>query len=270
MPYRLMHISDLHAGSPFNPAAAERLAEQAHAFAPDLLVISGDFVQRADFPAQWRTIKAYLKTLPQPQLLVAGNHDVPLYNVVWRLFFPYQIYRRQISADLNPVFSAPGLVVAGACSAHGLTIDGGRLAATQISALRTTFAGYGPDVCKVAVWHHPVVDAPGLHRHRTISAAPAAMRLLDEWAVELLLCGHAHLTYIGNTRDILPDLQRGTIICQSGTSTSKRGYGREKGRNAFNLISIDEYNIVIEPYLSDETGAFKPTAGYSFPRKGTC
>src|SRR6266540_2592211 len=69
-----MHISDLHAGPPFNPALAEQVAREAHELEPDLLVASGDFVQRADFVAQWRTIAAFLRTLPEPRLVVPGGN----------------------------------------------------------------------------------------------------------------------------------------------------------------------------------------------------
>ncbi|MBC8076215.1 MAG: metallophosphoesterase, partial [Chloroflexales bacterium] len=135
MYYKLMHISDLHAGPPFNLLGQLQVAREAHELQPDLLVISGDFVQRADFTTQWRTIAAYLKLLPQPQLVVPGNHDVPMYNSFNRLFRPYARYRRYISATLNPVFELPGLLVAGACTAHGLTVDGGRLSRSQQAAL---------------------------------------------------------------------------------------------------------------------------------------
>jgi 3',5'-cyclic AMP phosphodiesterase CpdA len=265
--YRLLHVSDLHAGPPFSPAIAEQLARQAHELAPDLLVISGDFVQRADIPSQWRTITSYLKTLPTPQLVVPGNHDVPLYNVFQRLLMPYSPYRRHISPELNPVFEAPGLVVVGACSAHGLTFDGGRISARQGAALRRIFARYGPDTCKVAVWHHPVVDAPGLHKTRAMSAGTTAMGLLAETGVDLLLCGHVHMGYVGHTISFAPGLARNTIICQSGTSTSKRGYGPERGKNSFNLITIDEQAIQISQQIySPEVGAFVPAAEHSFPR----
>jgi 3',5'-cyclic AMP phosphodiesterase CpdA len=249
VPYRLLHISDLHAGPPFDAAIAEKLANQAHALAPDLLVISGDFVQRADIPGQWRTITSYLKTLPTPQLVVPGNHDIPLYNVFQRLLMPYRPYRRHISQELNPVFELPGMVVVGAVSAHGLTIDGGRISAQQAANMRRIFARYGPETVKVAVWHHPVLNAPELHKQREISGATAAMNLLAECDVELLLCGHIHLSYIGNTHDLQPKLRRGTIICQSGTSTSKRGYGSERGKNSFNLIEIDSTAITIQPHI---------------------
>lgn len=270
MAYRILHVSDLHTGPPFRPAVAEDLIRQAHELAPDLVVVSGDFVQRADFPSQWRVANWLRAALPQPQLVVAGNHDVPLVNVLARLLSPMTIYRRQINAELNPVFAQPGLVVVGANTSHGLTGDGGWLGADQARNLRRIFGKYDARYCKVVVWHHPVVNPPEVQRNRVMLGAPKAMRLLDELGVDLLLCGHVHVGYISNTRDHLPALSRGTIICQSGTTTSRRGYGCEHEQNSCNLITLDPQAITITPMLHQPAQRrFVPTSEQSFPRAVT-
>lgn len=267
MRYTLMHISDLHAGPPFNAALAEQVAAEAHALKPDLLVISGDFVQRADFVAQWRAARAYLETLPEPRLVVPGNHDVPLYNVFNRLLRPHARYRRFISRDLNPVFEQPGLLVVGGNTAHGLTLDGGRLSRRQITTMERLFGQPRPGTCKVAVLHHHVVNPPG-HEHRNkIINAEETVHLLDRCGVDLLLCGHIHVSYIGTTLDVRPDLSRGTIICQSGTTTSRRGARRERGKNSYNVITIDDRVIQIVQHLYLESDRrFLPVAEHVFPR----
>jgi 3',5'-cyclic AMP phosphodiesterase CpdA len=266
--HRILHISDVHVGPPFRAEIAAKLAEQAHRLKPDLLVISGDFVQRADHPEQWRAAQELRAALPTPQLVVPGNHDVPLYNVHLRLLNPLGRYRHYISRDLNPVFELPGLVVVGACTAHGLTVDGGRLSAGQAAALRRTLGRYTGDTCKVVVWHHPVVNPPGIHKRREMDGADAAMTLLDELDAELLLCGHIHVSYVGNTLDVARDLRQGTIICQSGTTTSRRGYGREQGKNSCNLIEIEDHAIRVSQLLYlDEVGSFVPVAEHAFPRR---
>lgn len=269
MRHRILHISDVHVGPPFRQAVAEKLAAQAHALQPDLLVISGDFVQRADFAAQWRAAKALRAALPSPQLVVPGNHDVPLFNLHLRLLNPLGRYRRHISSDLNPVFELPGLVVVGATSAHGLTADGGRLSQRQAATLRATLARYGSDTCKVVVWHHPVVNPPGSRKDRRMAGADAAISLLDACGVELLLSGHLHMSYIGHTRDIDHHLHQGTIICQSGTTTSCRGHGREHGQNSCNLIEITDQHIHISQMLfMQESATFVPFADHTFRRRG--
>jgi 3',5'-cyclic AMP phosphodiesterase CpdA len=267
VPYRILHVSDLHTGPPFREHVAAALIRQAHELRPDLLVISGDFVQRADFVAQWRAAQELRAALPTPQLVVPGNHDVPLYHAHLRLLDPLGRYRRYISAELNPVFERPGLVVVGAVSAHGLTFDGGWISVSQARALRSILGRYGPEVYKVVVWHHPVVNPPGIERSRVMAGARRAMGLLDEIGADLLLCGHVHVSYIGNTRDVLGDLRRGTLICQSGTTTSRRGHGSEHGKNSCNLIELDEGELRVSQLLySDEAGRFEPVADFTFAR----
>jgi 3',5'-cyclic AMP phosphodiesterase CpdA len=263
-----MHISDLHAGPPFRVQLAEQVAREAHELKPDLLVISGDFVQRADFPNQWRAITSYLKSLPEPRLVVAGNHDVPLFNPFNRLFRSYETYKRHISPDLNPVFERPGLAVVGGCTAHGLTVDGGHLSADQIATIERHFSRVPAGTCKVAVLHHHVVNPPGAEGRNMISNADAAVQLLDRCGVELLLCGHIHVSYVGTTLDARPDLRQGTIICQSGTTTSGRGKGRERGKNSYNVIEIEDHVIRIGQHMYiEDAGRFVPVAEHVFPRR---
>jgi 3',5'-cyclic AMP phosphodiesterase CpdA len=266
--YVLMHISDLHAGPPFRLALAEQLAREAHELKPDLLVVSGDFVQRADFTYQWQAIAAYLKTLPEPRLVVAGNHDVPLFNPYNRLFRSYERYHKYITPDLNPVFERPGLAVVGGCSAHGRTVDGGYLSREQMAIMERNLNRFPEGTCKVAVLHHHVVNPPGSRHRNMIKNADQAVQLLDRCGVELLLCGHIHVSYVGTTLDVRPNLRQGTIICQSGTSTSRRGHGREKGKNSYNVIEIDDMVIRIGQHMFlEDAGGFVPVAEHVFPRR---
>ncbi len=268
MRHTLMHISDLHAGSPFNPRVADQLAREAHDLHPDLLVISGDLVQRADFPAQWATITEYLRILPEPRLIIPGNHDVPLFNPLARLFRPLDVYRRYITPDLNPVFERPGLAVVGGNSAHGLTVDGGYVSRAQRETMERAFARWPDGVCKVAVLHHGVVRPPGCERRSIIRNADDVIRMLDRSGVELLLCGHHHVAYVGTTRDVRPDLQHGTIIVQSGTSTSRRVRHGEHGRNSYNVITIEDGVIRIRQHLyREDTRRYVASAEHVFPQR---
>lgn len=257
MRYTLMHISDLHAGPPFKRDIAAIVARHAHELQPDLLIISGDFVQRATFPWEWSSIKTYLHTLPEPRLVVPGNHDVPLFDGFSRLLAPMHYYRRHISRDLNPVFARPGLVVVGGNSAHGLTMDGGYVNRQQRAAIEQAFAPYPADTCKVAVLHHPLSDPPvGRHKSK-IRNAKTMLQLLDRCGVDLFLCGHVHFSFVGTANGAATAIQAGTliteregiIICQSGTTTSRRGRGIDRGKNSFNVIEIDEQTIRIHPHF---------------------
>ena len=107
----VVHLSDLHFGR-IDQALLAPLIEQIHAATPDLIVVSGDLTQRAK-SAQFIAAREFLDALPQPQIVVPGNHDVPLYSVFERMVDPHRLYREIISSDLNPVLRVKGAVIVG-------------------------------------------------------------------------------------------------------------------------------------------------------------
>src|SRR5262249_26271474 len=107
----ILHVSDLHFGPVWHAGAADAVLQTAHDCAPDAIVVSGDLTMRAK-PAQFAAAGEFLRRLPSaPQIVVPGNHDVPLYRVVERLLRPYAGYRKHISRNLDEVHRLPGLTV---------------------------------------------------------------------------------------------------------------------------------------------------------------
>jgi hypothetical protein len=89
--------------------------------------------------------------------------------------------------------------------------------------------------------------------------------------VNLILGGHLHRAYIGNSLDVYAgaDREHGIIIVQSGTSTSRRGRAREREKNSFNLLEIDGESIRVVHYMYfDDAGGFAPISRHRFPRQG--
>src|SRR5688572_15798190 len=108
----LLHISDLHFGPYFLPDVGEAVLRAAVTLEPDIIVASGDFTQRAK-PAEYEAAHNFLARLPPVPLVVTpGNHDVPLYRVMERLFTPYDLYRQHISQELDTVLRHPAAIIA--------------------------------------------------------------------------------------------------------------------------------------------------------------
>ncbi len=96
MPIRtLVHLSDLHFGR-IDPALVDPLRRAVNALKPDLVAISGDFTQRARH-SQFAEARAFIQSLEAKTLVVPGNHDIPLYDVVERFAAPLVRYRQYIS-----------------------------------------------------------------------------------------------------------------------------------------------------------------------------
>src|SRR5690349_11825020 len=98
----IAHISDVHFGR-IDLQVVEGLVADLSPRNPSLMVISGDLTQRAR-RWQYQAAAGFLKRIPQPQLVVPGNHDVPLYDVIRRFFAPLQVYKNYITPDLRPTY----------------------------------------------------------------------------------------------------------------------------------------------------------------------
>lgn len=240
MPARILHISDLHLGPPFVPAVAEALLQTIPSLAPDAIVVSGDLTQRAKRNQFEEARRFFDRMSDYPLLIIPGNHDVALWRIFERLFKPHALYCEIISPDLNPVLHIDNVVLVGLDStAPRRSISNGRLDRHQLEHSEKAFAGVSEDKVRIVVAHHQF--APGHDRVFDI-AMGGAQRAIDyfvEQKVEMILGGHLHRAYIGNSLDFFPGhhRDRGVIIVQCGTTTSSRGKGRERNENTFNLIS---------------------------------
>jgi len=150
-------------------------------------------------------------------------------------------------------------------------ITNGRLHVDQLDHCTQVLTEVPDDWVRIVVAHHHFAPAPDYLHDQTMPKAKRAMDRFIDLGVELILGGHLHRAYIGNSLDFYPghDRQHGVIIVQSGTTTSRRGRGREREKNSFNLIQIDDETISVTHYMFfDESNRFFPFSRHLFPRAG--
>lgn len=268
----LLHISDLHFGPPFVQEVGEALLRQIPELEPDIIAVSGDFTQRAK-PDQFAHARAFLDRLPDvPRVVVPGNHDVPLYRVLERFFRPRALYREYISPDLDQVLRRPGVVIVGLDSTSPRrSISNGRIHLDQLDFCEEALKEAPEGDLRIVVTHHHFAPAPDYEKDQTMPKARRALDRFVEMGVEMILGGHLHRAYIGNSLDVYPgkERERGIIIVQSGTTTSRRGRAREREKNSLNLIRLDERTFRITHYIfDDDEESFFPASRHIFPRPG--
>jgi len=240
----LVHLSDIHFGR-VDAAIIEPLINLIADLKPDVVAVSGDLTQRAR-SQQFKEARAFLDRLPKPQIIVPGNHDVPLYDIFARFLQPLDKYRRFITEDLSPFYADEEVAVLGINTARSLTIKGGRVNEEQVSLMREKLCPCGADVVKIIVTHHPFDLPEGFDDSNLVGRAQMAMETLADCGADVFLSGHLHVSHTGHTAKRYKIGDHSALVVQAGTATSTRGRGEA---NSFNVIGIDYPNITVERYV---------------------
>ena len=247
----IVHLSDLHFGR-VNPGLLDPLIRSVSEVKPNLIAVSGDLTQRAR-SYQFKQARSFLDALPKPQIVVPGNHDIPLHNVFARFLEPLTKYRRYITDDLQPTYEDGEMVIIGVNTARSLVVKGGRINQSQVSRLKEKFCSLDDRVIKCVVTHHPF-DLPEGHDQRDlVGRARMAMTGLADCGADLFLAGHLHISHTGHTKryNIHGHL---ALIVQAGTATSTRERGEA---NSFNVLRLDHPSITVERLVwNPSTAAF--------------
>jgi 3',5'-cyclic AMP phosphodiesterase CpdA len=248
---RIAHFSDLHFGRIAHPSVVDALVAEVNAHDVDLAVLSGDLTQRARH-AEFEAAREMLAALDPPTLVVPGNHDVyPWWRPIKRLRAPLERYRAYITDDLAPSFEANGVSVLGIASAYGPTIKGGRVGPADRAAIREHFAAVDATCFKVLVLHHHLTTMEGVGPHDIVGQARRALNTAVEENVDLILCGHLHVSRIEPV-EIIPADHR-VVVASAGTATSNRWRTGHASTNFYNLITVapDVFAIEERRYLPD-------------------
>ena len=244
----LAHLSDLHFGA-HDTKLVEAVARRMDEEKPDLIVISGDFTQRAR-TEQFKEACRFLDRLREAGhevLGVPGNHDVPLYDVLRRFLSPLTRYKRFVDDDLCPFHQLDTAAVLGINTARSLTFKDGRINSEQVEHIRQSFARTPDDMPRILVTHHPlfalpVDDAGALGK--AIGRQDAALDVVADAGVDLLLAGHNHRASTHHAPDLVTRAAS-TLVVQAGTATSVRLRDEDQ---SFNLIEVahDDVTVVVQ------------------------
>lgn len=260
----IAHFSDLHFGRIAHPGIVDALVREVNDEAVDLAVLSGDLTQRAR-PGEFERALRMLDAIEAPTLVVPGNHDVyPWWRPYSRLATPLQRYREYVTDDLSPSFEAKGVAVLGLSTAYGATIKGGRVTPEDRDVLRRYFASVEPPTFKVLVVHHHLTELRSVGPHDVARQARKTLDVAVEMGVDLILCGHLHVSRI-EPLTIIPR-ERRIVVVSAGTATSNRWRPPHRETNFYNRITVQDeafrveerrYVPVDDEFVRDSTTRFE-------------
>lgn len=255
----IAHVSDLHFGRE-DPRAVEALVRDVRELAPSLVAVSGDLTQRAR-RSEFARAREFLARLDPPKLVVPGNHDVPLFDLVRRFTEPLRRYRMYVEDELEPAWEDEEVLAVGITTARSLTWKEGRISHAQIARLRRRFCEDPSRRLHVVVAHHPLSPPSRSPGERVVGRARAALSALAGCGLDLVLTGHLHRHSTGDV--IAHTVARSVLALHAGSAVSRRLRGGDP--NSYHLVSVRDATVEVELRVLDG-GAFVPARRSRFLR----
>jgi len=245
---KLIHLSDLHFGTQ-GADLVQELEKTINRLDPQLVIISGDFTQRAK-KSEFFQAQNFLKNINAPAFCVPGNHDIPPVNILRRFTDPYKRYRHYISDALEPFWENENAVIVGLNSARPF-LPHWNWANGALSADQCTHAADLLDACdprwRICTFHHPIHKVDDRPLNVTVFGYQRALTAMQELKVDLVLTGHVHHASITTKGD--EDHQ--TVYLSASTALSSRLRGQENG---FNVITLEDNNFTVQIYKLSSGG----------------
>jgi 3',5'-cyclic AMP phosphodiesterase CpdA len=228
---RLFHVSDLHFGREDRAAIAwfERLVREER---PDAVIVTGDLTMRAR-SAEYRAATEWLGGLGVPISIEPGNHDLPYFNPIARIFTPYGRFKR-VERSIERPLELPGVSIVPlrttARAQWRLNWSWGVVKEKRlqeaVQAVRATPDGH----LTLVACHHPLVPVEPGHGHGlTLRGVNAIIRLAEAGA-HAVLSGHVHEPF-----DVVHDAGRPVRLIGAGTLSERV----RDSRPSFNELRVD-------------------------------
>ncbi|WP_374598417.1 metallophosphoesterase [Brevundimonas sp.] len=237
---RVLQFSDIHFGCE-HKQTVEAALDYAHATPSDLILITGDITQQG-LPDEFEAAGRWIRRMPEPRFVIVGNHDVPYWSLLARLFRPWKAFERATGHPAHDhQFLSPAVMVRGVVTARGwqaranwskgvIDLDQTRKAA---EALRQAPVG----TLRILACHHPLVEMIGTPMTGDVKRGDAAALIFQEAGVDLITTGHVHVPFA------LPIALGDRCSYAVGCGTLSH---RERGAPpSFNQIDWDAHTITV-------------------------
>jgi len=262
-PETWVHLSDLHFGTETR-AVCDALAELVAARRPSGVIVSGDVTQRAK-RGEFRKASEFLRRIAGEArlLVVPGNHDLPLFRVLERAFFPYRNFQASFSPVRSVELASEGifrflLVNTTRPRRHKL----GTLNPEQVEEVERTLRQCPEGAIRVVVLHHPLpaFSDTGAELSGDFADGAQARAVVQRWTragLDLVLCGHTHRPRVlrltppaelrGASAPESAQLSRTPWLLQAGTGLSQRL--RNESNSVFLLTGRAPEGLAVRPTI---------------------
>lgn len=258
---RILHVTDIHFGCE-NKAAVAAVREHALEGGYDLIVQSGDMTMVGCEP-EFIMASEWLKGLPRPRIDTPGNHDTPEFDVLTRMFQPWDLYRRYIGEPWGMSFAGAGIAAEAMNTSRGVQLrlnwSKGACRAEDARRVCAKLSNAPAGTLKVVVCHHPLLEVTGGPMTARVRGGEEAARIVAEGGAELVLTGHIHMPFAHP----LP-FGDGRTYAVGGSTLSLRERGVPAG---YNVIEADAGQIHVTA-MGWVGGRFEAQRSWGFDRRG--
>jgi 3',5'-cyclic AMP phosphodiesterase CpdA len=260
---RLLHLSDLHAGSREEPRLEPGLADLIDRIAPELIIASGDLTHRGRAQQHDRAAD-FLQSLGRPVFAVPGNHDIP-YTPIARFTRTFEQFERRWQTT-EPTYRSERLHVVGLNSVRPWLQQSGRIRAAQVADAARRLAEAAPDALRIVVLHHHLLGAPWRSRKKPVRDRSRVLAGLVDAGAELILAGHIHQAAVSERHEfeVVSGDVRGAVVAIAPGLGQPRPNRRGEARGLLVYEGEDDA-LSVQTYIwrGDDWGL---TAIRRFPR----
>lgn len=258
---RLFHFSDIHFGVEHVEAVAAALA-YAHAHPRDMVLITGDVTQMGH-RREFRAAAEWIRAMPEPVFVTTGNHDVPYWDPIARVFFPWKRFETYVGHPaVDHQYEGPGLSIRGVNTARGWQMRAnwskGVIDLEQTRRAAFALADAPEANLKILACHHPLIEMIGGPMSGEVKRGAEAAKIFADCGVDLVMTGHVHVPFA------LPITMGDHCSYAVGTGTLSM---RERGMPpSFNCVEWDEREVRVTA-LGWTGSGFEPLRTWALARR---
>jgi 3',5'-cyclic AMP phosphodiesterase CpdA len=264
LPIRLLHISDLHAGSTEEMRVEEGLARLIERIEPELIAVTGDLAHRGRRHEHERAA-TFLRGLERPLLVIPGNHDIA-YTFPARFTHPFREFERQWETT-EPVHRSETLFVVGLNSVRPWRHQSGGIRSSQITQAAERMREAPAAALRIVALHHHLIGAPWRSGKKPVARRSQVLAGLVDAGAELILAGHIHQAAVSERHEFEVERNGGlrgvTVSVAPGLGQprpSRRGEAR-----GLHVYEASESSLLVQTYVWRD-GDWGLTAVRRFPR----